>query len=121
MDAHNKLVDTINRLPKDKVTTFGEVKLTVIDKVNTINLLIAKFSLISKDDSKYRVELKIHKPSDKRHKATIGVRKLTGFDYDGVEKVKDLLTSMLDDLTSGESVSRVLIKSKGKAKPLTQW
>ena len=93
---------------------FGQVKLTVTDKVKTNTLLNAKVTLTTKENVENQVEIKIHKPSDKRHKATIEVRKLTGHEFEAVEEVKDLLTKMLDDFTSGEPVSRVIIKAKGK-------
>ena len=84
VDAHNKVMDTINRLPKNKPMQFGDVLLTVTDKVKTNTLLNAKVTLTSKDNEEGQVELKIHKPSDKRHKATIEVRKLSGHDFEAV-------------------------------------
>ena len=78
VDSHNKLMDTLNRLPKDKPTTFGDIKLTVTDKVKTNSLLNAKVTITTNPDYEGQVELKIHKPSDKRHTATIEIRKLTG-------------------------------------------
>ena len=114
VDAHNKVMDTINRLPKNKAMPFGQVKLTVTDKVKTNTLLNAKVTLTNKNNVENQVELKIHKPSDRRHKATIEVRRLTGHDFEAVEEVMDLLTKMLDDFTLGETVSRVIIKTKGK-------
>ena len=117
VDAHNKVMDTLNRLPKDKLTNFGNVKLMITDKVKTNTLLNVKLTLESEDKEEGQVELKVHKPSDKRHKATIEVRKLTGFDYVTVEKVKDVLTNMLDSYTSGESVSKILLKAKNNVKP----
>ena len=92
VDAHNKVMDTINRLPKNKAMPFGQDLLTVTDKVKTNTLLNAKVTLMSKDKEEGQVELKIHKPSDRRHKATIEVRKLSGHDFEAVEKVKDLIT-----------------------------
>ena len=118
MDAHNKVMDTLNRLPKDKPISFGESKLTVYENVKTNTLLNAKVTLI-KDDIEGQAEIKIHKPSDKRHKATIEIRRLTGQSYETVEGVKDILTNLLDNFTTGESVSSVLIKTKGKSKPYT--
>ena len=109
-------MDTLNRLPKDKLTPFGNVKLMVTDKVKTNTLLNVKLTLQTEDKEEGQVELKIHKPSDKRRKATIEVRKLTGFDYSTVEKVKDVLTNMLDSYTSGESVSKILLKAKNNVK-----
>ena len=109
-------MDTINRLPKGVPTIFGEDKLTVTDKVKTSTLLNAKVTLTTKDNIEGQIEIKIHKPSDKRQRATIEIRKLTGFDFDTVEKVKDLLTNMLDQFSLGETVSKVS-KAKGKAKP----
>ena len=96
VEAHNKVMDTINRIPKDKVTTFDDVKLTVNDKVKTNSLLNAKVTVTTPDNTESHAEIKIHKPSDKRHKATIEIRKLTGYDYDSVVKVQDLVTKMLD-------------------------
>ena len=123
VDAHNKVMDTMNRLPKDKVTTFGDMKLAVNDKVKTNSLLNAKVTVTTPDNIEGQAEIKIHKPSDKRHKATIEIRKLTGYDYDCVEKLKDLVTKMLDNFTSGDTVSKVLIKAKNTAmqRPMHQW
>ena len=100
LEAHNKVMDTINRLPKDKATTFGNIKLTVNDKVKTTSLLNAKVTVLTPDNVEGQAEIKIHKPSEKRHKATIEIRKLTGHDYDSVEKLENLVTTMLDSFTS---------------------
>ena len=113
VDSHNKVMDIINRLPKDKATSFGDVKLTVTDKVKTNTILNAKVIITTKDDQG-QAEIKIHKPSDKRKQATIEIRKLTGQDYETVEKMKYVITDMLDDFTSGESVSRVIAKNNKK-------
>ena len=67
VDAHNKVMDTINRLPKEKTTQFGEVKFTVNDKVKTSSLLNAKVTILTKDNVEGQVEVKFHKPSDRRH------------------------------------------------------
>ena len=113
VDSHNKVMDILNRLPKDKAVSFGDAKLTVTDKLKTNTILNVKVTLTTKDDEG-KVEIKIHKPSDKRKQATIEIRKLTGQDYETVEKVKDLVTDMLDDFTSGESVSKVITKNNAK-------
>ena len=105
LEAHNKVMETINRLPKNKATSFGDAKLTVTDKVKTNTLLNAKITFTSKDNLEGQVELKIHKPSDKRHKATIEIRKLIGQTFDSVESVKDIVTNMLDCFTLGENVA----------------
>ena len=86
IDAHSKVMETINRLPKDKATTFGEVKLTMTDKVKTSTVLNAKVTITTVDKLESQVEIKIHKPSDKRHKATIEIRKLTGYEYDALKQ-----------------------------------
>ena len=117
IDAHNKVMDTLNRLPKDKATTFGRVKLTVTDKVKTNTIFNAKVTITSEEGPEGQVEVKIHKPSDKRHTATIEVRKLTGFEFENVERVKNVIINMLDDFTGGKSVSKILLTAKGKAKP----
>ena len=119
VDSHSKVMETLNRLQKDKPTTFGENKITITDKVKTSTILNAKVTLTTKDNEEGQVELKIHKPSDRRHKATIEIRRLSGHDFETVEKVKDIVTNMLDEFTSGESVSRIMLKAKGKAKPYT--
>ena len=75
------------------------------DKVKTSTVLNAKVTITTEDKLEGQVEIKIHKPSDKRHKATIEIRKLTGHEYGAVKRVKSLLTLMLDSFTSGESVS----------------
>ena len=115
--AHNKVMDTLNRLQKDKATTFGAVKLTITDKVKTNAIFNAKITLTAGEDFEGQVEIKIHKPSDKRCKATIDIRKLSGSDFEAFEKAKTVVIDMLDDFMNGESVSKVLTKAKGKAKP----
>ena len=102
-----------------QLCSFGDVKLTVMDKVKTGSLLNAKVKIITKSDEDGQRELNIHKPSDKRHKAIIEIRKLTGFNYDNVEIMKDLITSMLDRFTSGDSISNFLLQAKNKTKPCT--
>ena len=110
-------METINRLPKNKATSFGDSMLTVTDTVKTNTILNAKVTLTSAQNIEGQVELKIHKPSDKRQKATIEIKKLTGHTFDTVESVKDVITNMLNNFTSGENVSKLLIKAKGKATP----
>ena len=119
IDAHNKVMETLNRLPKDKATCFGDFQLTVTDKVKTNILLNAKVTLTKKDKQEGQVEIKIHKPSDRGKKATIEIQKLSGHDYETVETVKDIVTNMIDEFTAGESVSKIMLKAKGKAKPYT--
>ena len=119
IEAHNKVMDTLNRLQKNKATVFGDVELTVTDKVKTNTILNAKVTITTKDDYEGQAEIKIHEPSDKRRQATIEIRKLTGYEYDSVEKVKELLTNMLDNFTLGQTVSKVMVQSKIKAKPYT--
>ena len=103
VDLHNKVMDIINRLAKDKTTSFGDVKLTVTDKVKTNTIFNAKVTLTTKD-GQGQAEIKIHKPSDKRKQATIEIRKLTGQDYETVERMKGVITDILDDFSSGQSV-----------------
>ena len=114
VDAHNKVMETINRLPKDKAAICGDKKITVTDKVKTGLILNAKVTLQTKDDQEGQVEIKIHKPSDKRKKATIEIRRLTGHEYDVVEKVQNIITTMIDEYTSGQTVSKTMINAKGK-------
>ena len=104
VDAHNKVMETINRLPKDKAAIFGDKKITVTDKVKTGLIINEKVTLQTKDDQEGQVEIKIHKPSDKRKKATIEIRRLTGHEYDVVEKVQNIITTMIDEYTSGQTV-----------------
>ena len=72
-----------------------------------------------KDDIEGQAEIKIHKPSDRRKKATIEIRRLTGHGFEAVEKVKDIVIQMLDSFSSGESISKVIIKAKVKSTPYT--
>ena len=44
----------------------------------TKSRLNAKVTIITQDNVEGRVEIKIHKPSDRQHKATIEIRKLGG-------------------------------------------
>ena len=119
VDSHNKVMETLNRLQKDKPTTFGEYKLTITDKVKTSSILNAKVTVTDQDNIEGQVELKIHKPSDRRHKATIEIRRLSDHEFETVEKLKDIITNMLDEFTSGVSVSKIMLKAKGKAKSYT--
>ena len=51
-------MDTINRLPKDKATTFGNIKLTVNDKVKTTSLMNAKVTVLTPDNVEGQAEIK---------------------------------------------------------------
>ena len=62
-------------------------------------ILNAKVTLQTKVDQKGQVEINIHKPSDKRKKATIEIRRLTGHEYDVKEKVQNIITTMIYDYT----------------------
>ena len=97
-NTHNKVIKTINRLPRDKAAIFGDKKNTVTE-VKTGLILNAKVTLQTKDDQMGQVEIKIHKPSDKRKKATIEIRRLTGHEYDVKEKVQNIITTMIYDYT----------------------
>ena len=93
------------------------MKFTVNDKVKTSILPDAKVTILTKDNVEGRVEVKFHKPSDRRQKATIEIRKLNGHEFSAVETVKDLFTNLWDQYTTGCSVSNILLNSKHKAKP----
>ena len=58
VDAHNKVMETINRLPKDKPASFGDYILTVTDKVKTGIILNAKVTINTKDNLEGQVEIK---------------------------------------------------------------
>ena len=70
-------MDTINRILKDKVPPCGDVKLTVNDKVKTNSLLNIKVTVTTPNNIQSHAEIEIHKQIDKRHKATIEIRKFT--------------------------------------------
>ena len=96
-------MDIINRFPKDKATRFGDIKLTVTEKAKTNTILNAKVILTTEDDESPS-EIKIHKPSDKKSKQQQKKRKFTGQDYETVERMKGVITDILDDFSSGQSV-----------------
>ena len=59
--------------------------------------------------SKGNVELKVHNPSlTKKKGATLELRKMSGFDYENVEIVKTMITTILDGVIAGAEVTEVL-------------
>ena len=49
------------------------------------------------------VEMKVYEPSSKKNKAaTIELRKLPGSEYEHVEKLKDILSKLIDDIIAGK-------------------
>ena len=60
---------------------------------------------VSNDDAadKGSVELKVHNPSlDKKKSATLEIRKISDSEYSHVEKLRDIITTLLDDFLSGK-------------------
>ena len=70
---------------------------------------------------KGEVEIKVYDPSlDKKKGATIELRKVSDFDYIYVEKVKDIITSLIDNfLKEGEKNVNVEVRKPGTKENLT--
>ena len=87
-----------------------------IDSLKTKLQFLGITNTVTEVKEEGQVEIKIHKPCYKRKKATIEIRRLTGHEYDVVEKVQNIITTMIDDYTYGQIVSKTMINVKGKTK-----
>ena len=64
-------------------------------------------------ETKGNVELKIHRPSvHKKKGATIEMRKMSGFDYDHVLILRNIITSLLDLFIIGNDINQIIKSNK---------
>ena len=81
------------------------VNIKILDATQNKSMLNAVIEVTSEDTLKGNVEIKVYNPSlDKKKGATIELRKMSGFEYVHVERVKSVITTLLDGFLAGESI-----------------
>ena len=104
--AHDAVKDLIK---KGKQYTVDEGKMKILDasiKKAMVNAIVEVTSVNGND--KGNVELKVYNPSlNKKKGATIELRKMSGFDYHHVDKLKNILTALLDEVIAGGNIEQI--------------
>ena len=99
---------------KGKQYNVAEGTMKMLDVTHKKAMVIAIVEVSSKGGSnKGNAELKVHNPSvNKKKGATIELRKISGFEYDHVDKLKCIITTILDGIIAGENIDQVVKTSK---------
>ena len=98
--AHGNVKDL---LKKGKVVATSAGKMKFLDVSVYKAMVNATVEVSTKDGKKGNVELKVHNPSlNKKKGATIEMRKMADFEYIYVEKLRNVITYLLDSFISGE-------------------
>ena len=115
IESHNKIMELMDKLPKtkEKESILGESKIKVLEKPPKTPILhTLKLQVTAPDNTVGIVELKLHKPAKKG--ATLEIRKTSDDVFDTVEKLKDVIEKLFKQLSSGETVSRILLAARGR-------
>ena len=100
-------------IKKGKLYMVEGSKIKILDITNNKGSLNAILEVSGDGVAKGNVELKVYNPSvGKKKGATIELRKMSGFDYILVEKLKMMITNLLDGFIAGYDVEQVLAISK---------
>ena len=89
-------------LKKGKEFSKASGKIKILDASHNKACVNAVVEVSSKDGTKGHVELKVYNPSvNKKKGATMELRKMPDHDYSCVERLKNILTNILDDIIDG--------------------
>ena len=106
LKAHEALKGIIK---KGKRYSVGKGIMKILDVTNNKAMVNAIIEISDNGVSKGNVELKVHNPSlTKKKGATLELRKMSSFDYENVEIVKTMITTILDGVIAGAEVTEVL-------------
>ena len=102
---------------KGKAVATAEGKFKVLDASHNKGMINAILEVCSGDVDKGTVELKVYDPRlDKKKGATIEMRKMADSDYNYVEKLRNIVTCLLDKFLSGESKRKTCVGVTGEQK-----
>ena len=111
--AHGAIKSMIK---KGKEVSTAKGKLKFKDASDKGSMIVAIVE-ITVDNKKGDAELKVYNPSTSKKKgATIEIRKVSDSEYLFVEKLKDVLTNLLDHIIAGDEIGNLLIASKKHGK-----
>ena len=111
--AHEEIKGLIK---KGKQYIIEDDKINILDVTNNKAILIAIVEVSLGSGAKGNVELKVYAPSvNKKKGATIDLRKMSGFDYNFVDKFKEIVTTLLDGLIAGNDVENVIKNAKNSS------
>ena len=115
--AHKK-VQALIISGKNIVTDVGKIK--IVDSCKNRGMIKAKVEINTSEMELGEAELKVYDPSlDRKKGATIEIRKLSDSEYEFVEKLRDVITCLLDKFLSENEEKPALktgLNSSGEAK-----
>lgn len=99
--AHESIKKSLKR-GTEIVLSYGKFKVVELPLKKAMTNAVVEVE--ASDGTLGTVEMKIYEPSTKKNKgATIELRVLPGSGYNHVERLKDILINLIDDLISGEN------------------
>ena len=105
---------------KNIVTDVGKIK--IVDACKNKGMMKAKVEINTSETELGEAELKVYDPSlDRKKGATIEIRKLSDSEYEFVEKLRDVITCLLDKFLCEDEekpASKACVGSSGKVKYL---
>ena len=106
-----------NLLVKNKKYFVGEERIKILDATHKKGMVIGIIEVAFKSGANNgNAELKVHNPSaNKKKGATIELRKISGFEYEHVLRLKDILTKILDTIIAGDQLDKVIKNMKVEA------
>ena len=109
VDAHENVKGLVI---KGKVIDTAAGKIKFLDAFHNKTMINAIVEVVCSDAVKGNVELKVYNPSNNKKKvATMELRKVSDFEYNFVEKLRDIITCLLDNFIKGDD-SEVFEKNK---------
>ena len=98
---------------KEVATSIGKLK--ILDAINNKAMINAIVEVTSNDGIKGNAELKVYNPSlDKKKGATIEMRKVSDSEYIHVEKMRNVVTDLLDCILAGKDSESFRRDTKAK-------
>ena len=109
LHAHDSIKGIIK---KGKQFSVMENKVKILHVTLFKAMVNAIVEVTTKGDGKGNVELKVYNPSNNKKKgATIEMRKMSGYEYDHVLVLKNIVTILLDGLILGNDINQVMSDS----------
>ena len=111
--AHGAIKNMIKK-GKEISTEHGKIKFKDASDKGSMMVAIVQ---ITNDNKKGDAELKVHNPSTSKKKgATIEIRKLSDSEYFFVEKLKNVLTHLLDQMITGDEIKNLVNTTKNQGR-----
>ena len=110
--------DAIKKLVfKGKQYSMDKGKMKVLDATQNKGILNAIVEVSTDGENRGNAELKVYNPSNNKKKgATPEMRKMSGFEYEHVQTLKNLIILLLDSFILGNDIEHVLDTSRIDAK-----